>query len=197
MAGSFWPERDNSRNRVVPVRVRVFALETLDEIGKLRRNGARLPAVLPRLRRQRLEAAVAVAQRPVQQCVYRNRCALGSGNLVVAGGNLFGAPCELTARQGLENKIRNRPHLEEGDFSALASIGKISLGQKHKAAGRARAPGKSCVGSLRPAAAPVGSRLPDRRERETRASPASACADRRTGNGGRRSSRWIRACGDP
>jgi hypothetical protein len=78
--------------------VRVFALETLDEVSKLRRDGAGLPAVLPWLRRQRLEAAVAVAQRPVQQRVYGNRGALGSGNLVVAGGNLFGAAGEFTAR---------------------------------------------------------------------------------------------------
>jgi hypothetical protein len=107
--------------------VRVFALETLDEIGKLWRDVARLPAVLPRLRRQRLEAAIAVAQRPVQQRVYRNRCALGSGDLVVAGGNLFGAPRELTARQGLENQGRDQPISEEGDLFGLGIHGEDLL----------------------------------------------------------------------
>ncbi len=81
--------------------MRVFTFETFDEIGELRRDGAGLPAVLPGLGRQRFEAAVAVAQCPVQQRVHGNRRALGSGNLVVAGGNLFGAPGEFAARQRL------------------------------------------------------------------------------------------------
>ena len=89
--------------------MRVFTLETLDEIGKLRRDGAGLPAVLPRLGRESFEAAVAIAQRPVQQRVYRNRGALGGGNVVVAGGNLFGAPCEFAARQGFKHKRGNEP----------------------------------------------------------------------------------------
>ena len=46
--------------------MRVLALEAFDEIGELRGDGAGLPAVLPRLGRQRLEAPVAVAERPVQ-----------------------------------------------------------------------------------------------------------------------------------
>ena len=143
--------------------VRVFSFETLDEIGELRRDGAGLPAVLPRLRRQRLEAAVAVAQRPVQQRVYGHRGALGSGDLVVAGGNLFGAAGELAARQGFENKIRDQPVPEEGDFFGLGIHPDDLPGWKHKAEG-APAPDKSCVGTLRPAAPPDGARLCDRRE---------------------------------
>jgi len=103
MAGSFWPDSQLPQQGGAGT-VRVFALETLDEISELRRDGAGLPAVLPRLRRQRLEASVAVAQRPVQQRVYRNRGALGSGDLVVAGGNLLGAAGEFAARKRLQNQ---------------------------------------------------------------------------------------------
>jgi len=46
--------------------MRVFALQAFDEIGELRCNRARLSAVLPGLGREGVEAAIAIAERPVQ-----------------------------------------------------------------------------------------------------------------------------------
>jgi hypothetical protein len=81
----------------------VLALEAFDEVGELGRDGARLAAVLARLRRERLETAVAIAQCPVQQRVHGNRRALGSGDLVLAGGDLLGAASQFAAGQCFQN----------------------------------------------------------------------------------------------
>src|SRR5438309_11214853 len=53
--------------------MRVLALEAFDEAGQLRRNGAELTTVLAWFGGERLEAAVAVAQRPIQQRIDANR----------------------------------------------------------------------------------------------------------------------------
>ena len=52
--------------------MRVLALETFDETGQLRSDGAGLSAVLARLGGQCLETAVAVTQRPVEQRIDGN-----------------------------------------------------------------------------------------------------------------------------
>ena len=46
--------------------MRVLALEPFDERGGLRRDGARLSAVLARLRSERRESVAAIAQRPFE-----------------------------------------------------------------------------------------------------------------------------------
>ena len=67
--------------------MRVLAFETFDQIGKLWSDGARLSAVLPRLRGEGFKTTVAVAERPIQQGIDGNRCAFGSGNVEVAGSD--------------------------------------------------------------------------------------------------------------
>ena len=83
--------------------MRIFALETFDQRGELRGDGARLPAVLARFGGQGFEAAAAIAERPLEQGIDRNRNPLGIGNVVLTGGKLFGAAGELTAGQGFEH----------------------------------------------------------------------------------------------
>ena len=75
----------------------VFALEAFDEGGQLRGDGARLAPVLTRLGGERLEAAMAVAPRPIQQGIDGNRRAFRIGDVEVAGGNLLSAAREVTA----------------------------------------------------------------------------------------------------
>ena len=87
--------------------MRVFALEAFDQIGELRRDGARLPAILPRLRRQSFEAAVAVAECPFQQRIDRNGGPFGMRNLEVAGGDLLGAAGEFATRQRFQHQRRD------------------------------------------------------------------------------------------
>src|SRR5258708_25439855 len=64
----------------------VFTPEAFDEAGQLRGDGAGLAPVLTRLGSQRLEAAMAVAPRPIQQRIDGNRRAFRVGDVVVAGG---------------------------------------------------------------------------------------------------------------
>ena len=81
--------------------MRVFAFETFDQVGELRGDGARLSAVLARFGGQGFEAAVAIAERPLQQGIDGNRNALGIGNVVVTGGNLLGAAGEFDRGAGV------------------------------------------------------------------------------------------------
>jgi hypothetical protein len=82
--------------------VRVLALEPFDERGGLRRDGARLSAVLARLGSERSESVAAIAQRPLEQSVHRHLAAHGVRNVVEAGGDLLGAPRQFAARQGFQ-----------------------------------------------------------------------------------------------
>ena len=94
--------------------MRVFAFETFDEVGQLRGQGARLAAVLARFGSQGLEAAGAVAERPIQQRIDGNRSAFGIGDVVVTGGNLLGAAGEFAAGKGFEHQRRNQRRIETG-----------------------------------------------------------------------------------
>src|SRR6185369_14017087 len=100
----------------------VFAFEAFDEAGQLRGDGAGLPPVLTRLGSQRLEAAMAVAPRPIQQRIDGNRRAFRVGDVVVAGGNLLSAAGEFAAGQSLDHKRGD--HAITASFSALASMEK-------------------------------------------------------------------------
>jgi hypothetical protein len=81
-------------------------------IGERERRGERLAkggaAILaPSLdatNSQRLETAGAISFGPFQQGVHRDPAAFGLGHVVVPGRDLFGAPCEFAARQGLQNQ---------------------------------------------------------------------------------------------
>src|SRR4029450_7765668 len=75
--------------------MRVLALETFDEGGQLRGDAAGLAAVLTRFGRERLETAVAVAHRPVEQSIDGNRRSFGKGDLIMAGGDLLREACGL------------------------------------------------------------------------------------------------------
>ena len=96
--------------------MRVFAFEAFDQVGELRGNGAGLAAVLARLGSQGLEAAVAVAERPIQQRIDGNRGALGIGDVVVAGGDLLGAAGEFAAGSDSKHQRGDQPVAEQGDF---------------------------------------------------------------------------------
>src|SRR5437870_6059777 len=77
--------------------MRVLALETFDEAGQLRSDGAGLSAVLARLGSQCLETAVAIAQRPIEQRIDGNCCSFRMRDVVGAGGDLLGAAREFAA----------------------------------------------------------------------------------------------------
>ena len=83
--------------------MRVFAFQAFDQVGELRGDGARLAAVLARFGGQGIEAAVAIAERPLEQRIDRNRNPLGIGNVVLTGGNLLSAAGEFTAGKGFEH----------------------------------------------------------------------------------------------
>lgn len=83
--------------------MRVFAFQAFDQAGQLRRDGARLTAVLTRFGGQGLEAAVAVALGPLQQRVDGDRTALGIRDVILPGGNFLGAASEFPARKLLGN----------------------------------------------------------------------------------------------
>jgi len=87
--------------------MRVLALEAFDEAGQLRGDGAGLSAVLARLGSQRFETAVAVAQRPIEQCIDANRRPFRMGDVVVAGGDLLGAACEFAAGKTFDHQRRD------------------------------------------------------------------------------------------
>jgi hypothetical protein len=84
--------------------MRILAFETFDEAGQLRGDSARLAPVLARLGSERLEAASAVAHRPIQQGIDGHRRALRIGDVEVAGGNLLGAPGEFAAGKTLDDQ---------------------------------------------------------------------------------------------
>ena len=83
--------------------MRILALEAFDQVGELRSDGARLTAVLARFGGQGIEAAAAIAERPLEQGIDRNGNPLGIGNVVLAGGNLLRAAGEFTAGKGFEH----------------------------------------------------------------------------------------------
>ena len=83
--------------------MRILSLEAFNEAGQLRSDDARQAAVLARLGRQRLEAAVAVAYGPLQQGIGGDSRPFGIGKVVVASGNLLGTACEFAARKTLND----------------------------------------------------------------------------------------------
>jgi hypothetical protein len=83
--------------------MRIFTLQAFDQVGELGSDGARLTAVLARFGGQGIEAAAAIAERPLEQSIDRNGYALGIGDVVLAGGNLLGAAGEFTAGKGFEH----------------------------------------------------------------------------------------------
>ena len=104
--------------------MRVFAFEAFDEAGQLRGDGARLAAVLARFGGQRLEAAGAVAPRPIQQRIDGNRGAFGIGDVVVAGGNLLSAAGEFAARKSFDHQRGDRAVAEQSEFFGFGIHGK-------------------------------------------------------------------------
>src|SRR5271157_5472251 len=94
----------------------VFAFEAFDEAGELWGQGARLAAVLPRFGRQGLEAAGAIAKRPIQQRIDGNGNAFGIGDGVVTGGNLLGAAGEFSAGQSFEHQRSHEAVSKQGEF---------------------------------------------------------------------------------
>src|SRR2546430_5395261 len=71
--------------------MRILALEAFDETGQLRSDGAGLSTVLARLGSQCFETAVAIAQRPIEQCINGNRRSFRMRDVVGAGSDLLGA----------------------------------------------------------------------------------------------------------
>ena len=110
--------------------MRIFAFEAFDEVGELRGDGARLAAILAGLRRQGFEAAVAVAQRPIQQRIDGNGGAFGIGDVVVAGGDLFGAAGEFAARQRFQHQRRDQAVAEQGEFFGFGIHGENLLARR-------------------------------------------------------------------
>ena len=98
------------------------------------------------LRRQGFEAAVAIAERPIQQRIHRNRSAFGMRNLVVAGGDLLGAAREFAAGQRFQHQRRDQPVTEQGDFFGFGIHEEDLLSQKHKAEGHRRLHAKAVWG---------------------------------------------------
>jgi hypothetical protein len=127
--------------------VRIFALEAFDQIGELRGDGARLSPVLPGLRRQGFEAAVAVTERPFQQRIHGDRGAFGMRDLVVAARDLLGAPREFAAGQRFQHERRDQSIAEQGDFFGFGIHEEDLLSQKHKAEGVAGSMQKLCGGT--------------------------------------------------
>jgi hypothetical protein len=81
----------------------VFPLEAFDLVGDLRRNRAVLSAVLVGLGNQQLGATVTIPPRPFQERVDRDGVAFGVGDVVVAGGYLFGAARKLAPGEGFQD----------------------------------------------------------------------------------------------
>jgi hypothetical protein len=107
--------------------MRVFAFETFDQIGELGRDGTGLAAVLARLGGQGFQAPGAVAERPVEQSVDGNRGALGSGDLVMAGGDLLGTTGQFAERQRFHcgSEFATRKLAEPGRLARLSITKKV------------------------------------------------------------------------
>ncbi len=186
--GEFLPEdRASSRSRVVPVRCGFSRFRRSIRSASCGVMCARLAAVLARFGRQSLEAAGAVAERPIQQRIDGNRNAFGIGNVVVTGGNLLGAAGEFSAGQSFEHQRALPDRIETGRvFQLWRPCGKL---QQDDNQGGAFPPCKCCVGTLRDGAR-GGQRGATPVRNRKQASPTGGCAVGKTGNGGRRSNRW-------
>ena len=195
---SCWLAGANSRSSAVPspegTPMWVGALEPFDERGGLGRDGARLTAILARLGSERSESVAAIAQRPLQQGVHRHLAARGVRNVVKARGDLLGAPGQFAARQRFQYQRGDESIAEQGDLFGFVVVHRVlfSPGFERTAKGGG-VPCKWCVGRLRRARGRGRVRRDDRREPANAASPTDVHARRRTGNGGRGSSRPIRA----
>src|SRR6266849_4412372 len=172
---------------------RVLAFEPFDQRGGFRRDGAHLPAVLPRFGDQRGESVLAIAKRPVQQRVHRQRAAAGIRDVVEAGGDLLSASCQFTAGQCFQYQRRNESVTEQSGFFGFVIHRVFFLPPQSVRGEGVPIPDKCCVGSLRRARRPETMRLGGRRERDCGASPAGGSASWRIGSGARRSSPWIGA----
>src|SRR5256885_6919003 len=93
--------------------MRILALEAFDETGQLRSDGAGLSTVLARLGSQCFETAVAITQRPIEQCINGNRRSFRMGDVVSAGGDLLGAAREFTAGKTFNDQRRSEEHTSE------------------------------------------------------------------------------------
>src|SRR4029077_9223784 len=96
--------------------MRIFALEAFDETGQLWSDGAGLSTVLARLGSQGLETAVAIAQRPIEQCIDGNRRSFRMRDVVGAGGDLLGAAREFTAGKTLDDQGCDQPVAKQRQF---------------------------------------------------------------------------------
>ena len=96
--------------------VRVLAFEPFDQCGDFRRDGARLSSVLPRFGEKGGQSVFAIAQRPIQQRVHRQRAAAGIRDVIEAGGDLLGASCQFTAGQCFQYQRRNESVTEQSGF---------------------------------------------------------------------------------
>src|SRR5438477_11370296 len=82
-------------------------IEAIGKNNKRRRSpdGAGLSAVLARLGSQRFETAVAVAQRPIEQCIDGNRRPFRMGDVVGAAGDLLGPAREFAAGKSFDYQL--------------------------------------------------------------------------------------------
>src|SRR5207249_152227 len=129
--------------------MRVLALESFDEGGGFRSDGADLPSVLTRFGGQRGESVAAIAQSPIQQRLHRDLAAGGMGNVVKTGSEFLRAAGEFAAGQRLQHQRRDEPVTEDRDFLGFFVHAVVfSPGPKLTEEGVA-VPCKWCVGKLR------------------------------------------------
>ena len=83
--------------------VRVLAFQPFDQLGQLRGEGARLPAVASGLRRQGGKTTTAIAQRPIEQGIDGEGAALGIRDVIATRSNFLRPAGELSTRKGLQD----------------------------------------------------------------------------------------------
>src|SRR5437867_4106226 len=91
------------RGRLLIGRQSQFAQQS--RAGAMRVDDARLSTVLARLGSQRFETAVAVAQRPIEQCIDGNRRPFRMGDVVGAAGDLLGPAREFAAGKSFDYQL--------------------------------------------------------------------------------------------
>src|SRR5208283_1873967 len=106
--------------------MRVLTLETFDEAGQLRSDGAGLSAVLARLGCQCLETTVAVAQRPIEQRIDGNRRSFRMGDVVGAAAISWARRVSSPRGRRSITNCAISPKRNRANFSDLVSMRKTS-----------------------------------------------------------------------
>src|SRR6266550_3750357 len=173
--------------------MRVLALETFDEAGQLRSDGAGLSAVLARLGSQGLETAVAITQRPIEQRIDGNRRSFRMRDVVGASGDFLGTAREFAAGKTFDHQRRDQPVAKQGQFFGFGIHAENLHAPDDNQERRSSAMQMLCRdlrkrSTRRPA---WFAALPERDTQE--ASPADGHEAAKTGNDARRFIRWMRA----